>query len=75
MKVNGIIINIISKTQVIKNSKIIQKNSRSIMKSNWVPVRWGGIGVWDDGQAGPCMGRCMGRWMGGAWVGALHCAW
>ena len=29
----------------------------------------GGIGVWDDGQAGPCMGRCM----DGAWVGAWVC--
>ena len=34
------------------------------MKCRWVLVRWGGIGVWDDRQAGPCMGQCM----GGAWV-------
>ena len=26
------------------------------MYFNWVFVRWSGIGVWDDGQAGPCMG-------------------
>ena len=29
-------------------------------------VRAGPIWVWDDGQAGPCMGRCL----GGAWLGA-----
>ena len=27
--------------------------------------RWDGIGVWDDGQAGPCMGQCMAWCMGG----------
>ena len=26
-------------------------------------VRWGQNGVWEDGQAGPCMGWCI----GGAW--------
>ena len=25
-----------------------------------MPVRWGGIGILVEGQAGPCMGRCMG---------------
>ena len=44
------------------------------MKSERLPVRGGWIGVWDDGQAGPCMalvkvwcmalvhGWCMGVW-------------
>ena len=26
---------------------------------------WGGIGVWDDGQAGPCMGAWHGAWVDG----------
>ena len=26
------------------------------MFNQGVQVRWGGFGVWDDGQAGPCMG-------------------
>ena len=36
-----------------------------------VPYRLGvgGIGVWDDGQAGPCMCQCMGTG-DGAWVDA-----
>ena len=25
------------------------------MKSRWIQVRWGGIGVLVDGKAGPCM--------------------
>ena len=28
----------------------------------------GFLGVWDDGQAGPCMGQCMSGAWGGAWV-------
>ena len=41
-------------------------NSSSIMQSLCLQLRWGGIGFWDDGQAGPCMGWCMG---GGGGVG------
>ena len=29
------------------------------MCSRWGYVKWGQIGVFIDGQAGPCMGRCM----------------
>ena len=41
------------------------------MKSNWVQVVVGFLGVWDDGQAGPCMGGCMGGAWGGAWVNGV----
>ena len=34
-----------------------------------------GIGVWDDGQAGPCMDRWMGQCMGGAWVHGWCMCW
>ena len=36
-------------------------------------LHWAGIWVWDDGQAGPCMGgawhRCMVPVHGAGWVG------
>ena len=35
---------------------------------------WGGIWVWDDGQAGPCMVSVHG-WCMGVWLGQLGRAW
>ena len=34
----------------------------------------GGIGVWDEGQDGPCMGRCMG-WFGGSLMDDVEMMW
>ena len=49
--------------------EILQRSSNN-MYFEWVLWRWGGIGVWDKGQAGPCMGRCMG---GAKMMLNIHC--
>ena len=56
----------------IKNVKRKSKNSKVVQSVLYPaavscsPVLYrlgaGGIWVWDDGQAGPCMGRCVGAY-------------
>ena len=67
-----------SQLTVLINYLCALDTTAAVSCSSGVPlVRWGGIGVLVDGQAGPCMGWCRGQciaWcMGGGGGDVMVC--